>query len=266
MVVDSLEMVVQYNKDGLLGISNWAHPYAVHTLFHIANNDPANAEANNTLDKYESLWVDSLHLAVHLWWHKALLAIEHSDYKTALHIYDTKMDKMIVQGDQYALSDAAQLLLRTYIDGAITASDIRIAPLAAKWAHNATNKYLIDIPFFYSNMAAMVPLMKESSGEVREAAATIVESLASISASAKHQGNKAAVVLVNALTAPSVDTLTAAWRLGSRTRWSSVGGSLAQRELFQRFIVTHPLFPLKQQVMQAEALKHPKQLWIQKQS
>jgi hypothetical protein len=261
MVVDSLEMVAQYNKDSLLGVSNWAHPYAVHTLFHLAGNDPSNVEANATLDKYEHMWVDSLHLAVHLWWHKALVAIEKNDYKAALLIYDTKMDKHIVEGDQYALSDGAQLLMRTYVDGAITANDIRISPLAAKWAHNATNKYLVDIPFFYTNMAAMVPLLQASGGEE---CAAIIESLARISASAKHQQHKDAVVIVNALTNPTTETLTCAWRQGSRTRWASVGGSLAQREMFLRYVITHPLFPFTKHVVEAEALKHPKQLWITK--
>ena len=260
MVVESLEMVEGYNQKKLLGYTDWGHPYAVHTLFHIACHEPANTTAHDAFKKYEHLWVNTLHLSVHLWWHKALLMIDNNDFKGALEIYDTQMDRRIVQGDQYSLSDGSQLLLRLYIEGAITASDVRVSPLASKWAANAGNKYLAQVPFFITNMAALVPLLNAKGfvGSNSEKAA-IFGSL--VDATANNTNTEIAVV-VNAFTYPTAENLVMSWRRGSRTRWASCGGSFAQRDLFLRYLGTHVDFPYAIQVLLGEAAKHPNQSWV----
>lgn len=213
---------LQYAEDDAWGLHAVAHVYDMthrtdHGIALIDQNAPAWGHCNN--------------FRFHVWWHKALLHLDQGDVAMALDLYDTKIraDKT---DDYRDFSNASSLLTRLELEG-VDVGDrwVELADIA----ENRTD----DGSLVFADLHYMLAL----SGDNRDDAA--VRMMARVATDAQGKGDMAAVMADPGVAAAQglaafgeaqYDMAFAQLQV-AQPRFQAMGGSHAQRDVFERVTI-----------------------------
>jgi tetratricopeptide (TPR) repeat protein len=208
-------------------------PWGTHAVAHVMFMQGRFEDGAKWLDGLRGNWEALSQIKLHLWWHRALFAVEQGDLAGALQIYDDyvrnlELDMIVDLPDLYIdLQNAASLLMRLELLGHDVQSRWQeLGEIASKRKHDHSN------PFTSAHFALMlaaagrteeVPALLDSMREwavddgtlaPRIAAAALPSAMAAV---AHRKGDHEQVVN---------------WLMPARRALWQMGGSHAQRELF----------------------------------
>jgi tetratricopeptide (TPR) repeat protein len=124
------------------------HPGAIHVVAHVMEMQGRFHAGLAFLAATESAWSEGTQISVHLAWHRALFHLDVNDAKSALAIYDARIEAAD-SSDMSALADGSALLWRLQLQDIDVTERWRV--LADRWvSHN-----LADVRSFYVMHAMM---------------------------------------------------------------------------------------------------------------
>jgi tetratricopeptide (TPR) repeat protein len=222
--------------------------WGLHAVAHV-HDMRAEAHAGITLiENHKSAWDGSNNFRYHVWWHKALLHMDRGENDVALDLYDSQIraDKT---DDYRDISNATSLLLRLELEG-VDIGD-RWTELAA-FAENRID----DGCLVFADLHYQLALAGAAKGD---AAAAMT---ARFARDACQNGDMAERVADPGLAALAGLNAFAEGRYGTafeqlanaRRKMQSIGGSHAQRDVFERMTIDAGLraghFDAAEQVLQ----------------
>ncbi len=211
---------------------NPADVWAAHAVAHVMEMQGRHREGIAWIDGLADNWNDVHNFVFHVWWHKCLYHLELGQYDAVLALYDNKV-RAESTDDLLDISNGAAMLWRLE-DAGIDVGD-RWTELADRAATHVDDHLLFfaDAHYFLALAAA---------GRDDEAAAM----LASLKAAADQAGTDQEQVIAD-VGVPLCEGIAALRRadygracdllLPLRYRLDPVGGSHAQRDLFQQMLI-----------------------------
>lgn len=206
--------------------------WAIHAIAHVLEMQGRIDEGITLLDRDPAEWADRNPFQGHNWWHLALFALEKGDYDFVLHIYD---ERVITSNTEFFLDiqNGASLLKRLELLG-IDVGD-RWDGLV-EYAERQIDDHVLSFTDLHSCMALAAAKKDEALNRyldsLRTFAATPNNYCASIT-------NEIVIPMCEGIIAfeagdygRAVDCL---WPL--RDRWSPIGGSHAQRDIFTQVLI-----------------------------
>ena len=211
---------------------NPADIWAAHAVAHVMEMQGRAREGVDWITGLADRWGDCNNFAFHVWWHRALFWFELGDFDTVLELYDREVRPESTD-DYLDISNAAALLWRLEQEG-VDVGD-RWAELVDRSAERACDQMLVFADAHYMMaFAAAGDDARES--ELLEAERVFAN------AGEETESEIAATVgvpLLEAIAAHrrgdhgrSVDLL-----LGVRSALHQIGGSHAQRDVFERTLI-----------------------------
>ena len=203
--------------------------HAVAHVYDMTNNTEAGLE---WLQNRTSAWSHCNNFRYHVWWHMALMHLDRGEVDAVLALYD--QDIRLEKTDDYRdISNAASLLSRLELDGHDVGS--RWEELAVLSEKRVDDGCLAFADLHYA--LALIGAQKKQSVSAllarmrKDAAAEAVE----MDAIMKHPGLSAAT----GLEAFGEGNYTTAFRhlAGARDAMQTIGGSHAQRDVFERLTI-----------------------------
>jgi len=213
---------------------NGADIWSMHALAHVMEMEGRWREGIAAVAAHENGWNLCNHFAYHIWWHQCLYLVELEEFDEALALYDT-----CVRGeetdDYLDMCNGASLLWRLEAEGVDAGG--RWEELADKSARRTRDNLLAFVDAHY-----MVALAAGGRGEAGALLAAMEEA-------ATERTTEAAVF---AEVGVPLGRATAAYHAGDfdatvehlapvRYRVWRIGGSRAQRDLFQQMLITAAL-------------------------
>ncbi|MEM9395570.1 MAG: tetratricopeptide repeat protein [Pseudomonadota bacterium] len=213
---------LDYTTDDAWGLHAVAHVYDM-----TRNTDRGIALIDNNL----GAWSHCNNFRFHVWWHKALLHLDKGDFDTVLRLYDTKVRDE--KTDDYRdFSNASSLLMRLEIEG-VSVGDrwVELADLAEKRAEDGC--------LTFADLHYMLALI----GETRPDGVARLN--ATVATHAQNHDDMAEV-----MTSPGIATAQGlaafgeadygtafAYLKAAQPDFQSMGGSHAQRDIFERLTI-----------------------------
>jgi tetratricopeptide (TPR) repeat protein len=205
--------------------------WGLHAVAHVFDMTGRARAGLEWLTGREASWAHCNNFRFHVWWHRALMHLDLGQYDMALALYDA--DIRAEKTDDYRdISNAASLLSRLELEGVNVGN--RWEELAVLAEHRATDGCLA-----FADLHYMLALC----GGARDAAA--VQLIARMQATRAGAGEAQSVIahpglhLAQGLHAFASGEYSSAWmhlRAG-RTDLQSIGGSHAQRDVFDRITI-----------------------------
>ncbi len=207
--------------------------WSVHAVAHVLEMQGRAREGIHWIEREEANWAGKVHnFANHVWWHKALYHLELGEHDAVLDLYDNAF-RAEETDDGLDIANAAAMLTRLKIRG------VECGPRWDRLADVAATKADEHIlPF--NDLHIMLAL----SGAGQDAKA-----VASCSSIASHGGATGGTwgPVYSHIARPMADGIaaygagdyaSAAAKLSSvRYKWSAIGGSHAQRDVFQQILI-----------------------------
>lgn len=207
--------------------------WSVHAVAHVLEMQGRHREGIHWVDREEANWADKVHnFTNHLWWHKALYHLELGEHDAVLDLYDNAFRKDD-SDDGLDIANAAAMLTRLKIRGVDCGTRwTRLADVAATKARDHI------LPF--NDMHILLAL--SGAGETEKA-------VAACGSMASHGGATGGTwgPVYRHIARPMADGIAAygagdytgaAAKLASvRYKWSVIGGSHAQRDVFQQILI-----------------------------
>ena len=183
------------------------------------------------IEAHDGAWLHCNNFRYHVWWHKALMHLDQGDTSRVLGLYDQKI--RVDKTDDYRdIANATSLLTRLELEG-VNVGD--------RWTELAdySEKRSEDGCLVFADLHYMLAL----TGDQREGAATRL--MARMQRDAGHNGEVARIMAdpgvagAIGLAAFGEGRYDAAFRylVAARPRMQTVGGSHAQRDVFERITV-----------------------------
>ncbi len=205
--------------------------WGLHAVAHV-HDMRAEPDAGITLiEDHKSAWDGSNNFRYHVWWHKALLHLDRGEFDIALALYDShiRVDKT---DDYRDISNATSLLMRLELDGIKVGN--RWEELAAFSENRVEDGCLVFADLHYmlalagaSRAKAKQAMTARFARDARQAgdmstrfADPGIAALAGLNAFAEGRYGDAFVKLAEA-----------------RPKISTIGGSYAQRDVFERMTI-----------------------------
>jgi tetratricopeptide (TPR) repeat protein len=199
-------------------------PWAVHAVAHVCESQDHHADGIDWIKSLEPHWSQANNFRYHIWWHRALMHLDRGELDEAVRLYDECL--WDPQSDEYLdLCNDAALLLRLEILGRDVGG--RWQPLADKVAGRADERILafIDCHFLAALASAgrldaaraMAAGMRDKGGIFAAAGAPVGEAIIAWKAG-DHR-------------------LAADLMEGARKKIVGMGGSHAQRDLFEMILI-----------------------------
>lgn len=205
--------------------------WGLHAVAHVYDMTGRARAGLDWLSGREGSWAHCNNFRFHVWWHRALMHLDLGEHDAALALYDA--DIRAEKTDDYRdVANAASLLSRLELDG-VDVGD-RWEELAVLAERRATDGCLA-----FADLHYMLALC----GGAREAAAAAL--IARMRATRRQAGEAEAVIarpglhLAEGLQAFAGGEYSSAWmhlRAG-RAELQSIGGSHAQRDVFDRITI-----------------------------
>ena len=206
--------------------------WAVHSVAHVLEMQGRLDEGITLIERDPELWADRNPFQGHNWWHLALFALEKGDYDFVLKTYD---DLIITSNTEFFLDiqNGASLLKRLELQG------VNVGPRWEGLAEYA-EKQIGDHVLSFTDLHSCLTLAATSNR------AALDKYLASLTAFAATPDNYSASI-TNRLIIPMCEGIIAfeegnfdeavriLWPL--RDKWTDVGGSHAQRDIFTQILV-----------------------------
>lgn len=205
--------------------------WAIHAVAHTLEMQGRLREGREWLDYPPDAWDDRNPFKGHLWWHRALFALEAGSYDEVLALYDTSVRP---EPSEFYLDiqNATSLLMRLQLAG---------VDVGARWRELAeyAHAHIDDHVLAFNEMHSMLALAADS----HTSAARLIDSLRAF---AETPHNHAASVTMS--TVIPLCSAVLAFHRGDhagavelleplRYRMESVGGSHAQRDLFVQLLI-----------------------------
>jgi hypothetical protein len=183
------------------------------------------------LDRNEAAWNHCNNFRFHVWWHKALMHLDRGEHEHVLALYDTKI-RAERTDDFRDISNATSLLVRLELEG---------IDIGRRWGELAdlAEARVEDGCLVFADLHYMLAL----TGDTRHAAARrLVAQVARSGDSKTELGRVAAhpgLALAEGLVAFGEGRYARAFAelLAARRHIAAVGGSHAQRDVFERIAV-----------------------------
>jgi tetratricopeptide (TPR) repeat protein len=229
--------------------------WAVHTVAHVLEMQGRHKQGVEWIDYPLNAWDDRTPLARHIWWHKALFLWDSGNYEETLALYDSA----VYPGPSTAYIDvqnAAALLWRLEMTGVDVGDRWKV--LAGQAEATMDDQLLA---FTESHVSAALAKAGRS-----EALARQRQHLAE-----RADGKGWAAMLASEVSIPLADAF-AAYSMGdydqacdgllaSREDWVRVGGSHAQRDLYNQILVDSAIKSgrrnLAESLLAERAMQHP---------
>lgn len=218
---------------GLLGLT-YANDdaWGLHAVAHVYDMTADSSRGIALLDSNESAWAKCNNFRYHVWWHKALLHLDQGEPDKAIALYDQKV-RADRTDDYRDIANATSLLMRLELEGYTIGN--RWEEIADLVANRTEDGCLVFADLHYmlalsgtqhsKSRAQMIGRMRSTpnSGEIESDAITC------------DPGTAAA----QGLAAFGEGRYDAAFRslAVARPRMSLVGGSHAQRDIFERITI-----------------------------
>lgn len=211
---------------------NPADTWSIHAVAHVLEMQGRHREGAAWIDRDVAHWDDKVHnFAFHVWWHKALFHLELGETDTVLNLYDARI-RAEETTDGLDIANAAALLMRLKLLG-VDCGD-RWAPLAETVAGRVDERL---IPF--NDLHYMLALAGAGDARANAAAETIAdhgEGFADYWASVYRE---IAGPMARGIAAYGAGKYQKAVSelMPVRYRWGLIGGSHAQRDVFQQVLI-----------------------------
>ncbi|MBO9409259.1 tetratricopeptide repeat protein [Shimia sp. R9_1] len=205
--------------------------WGLHAVAHVYDMTHQTDSGISLIDSNLDAWNHCNNFRFHVWWHKAILHLDQGDIGTVLDLYDTKVRDE--KTDDYRdFSNASSLLMRLELEG-VDVGDrwVELANLAEKRSNDGC--------LTFADMHYMLALI----GETRPDAVARLN--ARVAENAKKEDEMARVML-----SPGVATSEGLAAFGeanyasafshlraAQTNFQSMGGSHAQRDIFERLTI-----------------------------
>lgn len=204
--------------------------WGLHAVAHVHDMTGRAREGLDWLIGREASWAHCNNFRFHVWWHRALMHLDLGDSTAALALYDS--DIRAEKTDDYRdIANAASLLARLELEG--VAVGTRWEELAILAEHRATDGCLAFADLHY--MLALCGGARESAAAGLIARMQASRSTTEAGAIIAHPG----LALAQGLLAFAQGDYARAWALLGRGRieMQSLGGSHAQRDVFERIAI-----------------------------
>ncbi|WP_425091053.1 tetratricopeptide repeat protein [Tropicimonas sp. S265A] len=231
----AMEETGAYDAAEKLGLEGLAYApddaWGLHAVAHVYDMTHRTANGIALIDSNHAAWDHCNNFRFHVWWHKALLHLDEGDVSTVLALYDDKIrsDKT---DDYRDFSNASSLLVRLELEG---------IDIGDRWAELAdlAETRSADGCLTFADLHYMLAL----TGDKREdAAARLTARIAQDARGATEAArvmSEPGVAVSQGLSAFSDGRYKAAFaHLHSvHPRFSAMGGSHAQRDVFERVTI-----------------------------
>ncbi len=205
--------------------------WGLHAVAHVHDMTHRPRAGIALLERNDGAWSHCNNFRFHVWWHKALLHLDLGDYDRALSLYDTRI-RTEKTDDYRDLANAASLLVRLELDG------VDVGQRWGELADIAENR-VDDGCLVFADLHYMLALTGDTR---RDAAGRLMAQVAASGAATTEQGRVAAhpglaaaeglAAFGEGCHARAFDRLCAA-----RAHMPTIGGSHAQRDVFERITV-----------------------------
>ncbi|MBD3662311.1 tetratricopeptide repeat protein [Sulfitobacter aestuariivivens] len=205
--------------------------WGLHAVAHVHDMRAEPDAGIRLIEEHKSAWDGSNNFRYHVWWHKALLHLDRGEHETALALYDSQIraDKT---DDYRDIANATSLLMRLELDGWDVGS--RWAELGALAANRIDDGCVVFADLHYQlalagaeNRAALSAMTARFARDARQTGDMAervinpgVTALAGLNAFAEGRYRDAFLKLAAA-----------------RPRMQCIGGSHAQRDVFERITI-----------------------------
>jgi len=205
--------------------------WGLHAVAHVHDMTHRPEAGIGLIERHAAAWDHCNNFRYHVWWHKALLHLDLGQHDTVLALYDARIRED--RTDDYRdLANAASLLMRLELDG---------VPVGARWGELAdlAEARVADGCLVFADLHYMLAL----TGDGRPAAAArLVAQVATTGHGRTELGRTAAhpgVAAAEGLAAFGAGDYARAFdRLSAaRAHMPTIGGSHAQRDVFERVTV-----------------------------
>ncbi|MCX7558988.1 tetratricopeptide repeat protein [Sulfitobacter sp. F26204] len=231
----TLEETGDYAKAELTGRAGLSYApddaWGLHAVAHV-HDMRAEPDAGITLiEDHKSAWEGSNNFRYHVWWHKALLHLDRGEHEVALALYDSQI-RADRTDDYRDIANATSLLMRLELEGTETGD--RWNELGAL----AENR-IDDGCVVFADLHYQLALAGAAKGEAAEAMS------ARFARDARQSGDMAQRIFDPGLAALAGLNAFAEGRYGdafvqlakARPKMQSIGGSHAQRDVFERMTI-----------------------------
>ncbi len=232
----ALEETGEYTAARRAGEAGLVHApddaWGLHAVAHVHDMTGNSREGLNWLTGREAAWAECNNFRYHVWWHKALMHLDQGEADEALALYDNEVRKD--RTDDYRdISNATSLLMRLELEGHAVGD--RWDELAELCAQRTDDGALIFADLHY--------LLGLVGGERGEAQARLIGRIRADADAATcdqhrvaaHPGLAAAEGL--AAFGEGHYALAFARLAAARRAMQSIGGSHAQRDIFERITI-----------------------------
>lgn len=231
----TLEETGEYARAEIAGLHGLVHApddaWGLHAVAHVHDMRAAPDAGIALIEEHTGAWDHTNNFRYHVWWHKALLHLDRGEYEVALALYDTQI--RIDQTDDYRdISNASSLLMRLELDGVDVGH--RWDELAVYSANRVGDGCLVFADLHY--MLALSGV-KDETAKARMRARFVRDAKASgeMPARVAHPG----LAAIEGLNAFAEGRYGAAFAhlAHARPQMQTIGGSHAQRDVFERITI-----------------------------
>jgi tetratricopeptide (TPR) repeat protein len=205
--------------------------WGLHAVAHVYDMTGRPQAGLKWLAGREASWAHCNNFRFHVWWHRALMHLDLGDYDAALHLYDA--DIRAEKTDDYRdVSNAASLLSRLELEG---------VDVGARWEELAdlAERRATDGCLAFADLHYMLALC---GGQRDEAAARLI---ARMESTRRTEGEAQRVIahpglqVARGLQAFAGGAYGQAWMhlSAGRSDFQTLGGSHAQRDVFERIFI-----------------------------
>lgn len=209
--------------------------WGLHAVAHVYDMTGRAQDGLSWLDGRESSWAHCNNFGFHVWWHRALMYVDLGNYAAALDLYDREI-RAEKTDDYRDIANGTSLLMRLELEG------IKVGSRWDELALLAENR-ISDNSLAFADLHYLLALI---GGQREEATVGLIANMSNAQPGhfetkeiIRHPGHSAAV----GLEAFGDGEYRKAFRhlSGVRRQMQSVGGSHAQRDVFERITIESAL-------------------------
>jgi len=205
--------------------------WGLHAVAHVYDMTHLTAQGIALIDNFPDAWSHCNNFRFHVWWHKALLHLDQGEIETVLNLYDTKIRDE--KTDDYRdFSNASSLLLRLELEGVDVGNRWdELAVLAEKRSNDGC--------LTFADMHYMLALMGDKTEKGASRLTRRVIETAQTNDDVGRVMRKPGVDLSKGIEAFGEADYATAFNFlkGAQPQFQSMGGSHAQRDVFERLTI-----------------------------